>query len=196
LSGKSPRHSWPSRADEEGRLAIVTDAGCGMRWTRCVMRRMTRSRTAKSCGSGAPTLAPKLVKTRSRLTGDGGKKARSPGRARISRNTIAQGRPDDRLVPVVQPRAFCLHADHGCGRHPAFPAPSVLGGRFIRITRTFHAARTKTHIHRHCERSEAIQSPAKTADETLDCFASLAMTEGRFSARDDNRPARCAYEIS
>src|SRR5882724_8164444 len=37
--------------------------------------------------------------------------------------TIAQGRPDDPPVPVVLPRAFLLHADHGCGGHPAFPAP-------------------------------------------------------------------------
>jgi len=27
--------------------------------------------------------------------------------------TIAQGRPDDPPVPVVLPRAFLLHADHG-----------------------------------------------------------------------------------
>src|SRR5438876_7309101 len=48
----------------------------------------------------------------------------SPGRSRISRKTIAQGRPDDPPVPVVLPRAFLLHAGHGCGGHPAFPAPS------------------------------------------------------------------------
>jgi hypothetical protein len=28
--------------------------------------------------------------------------------------------------PVVLPRAFLLHADHGCGQHPAFPVPSLL----------------------------------------------------------------------
>src|SRR5262249_61192881 len=37
---------------------------------------------------------------------DGGKRARSPGRLRISRKTIAQGRPVDPPVPVVLPRAF------------------------------------------------------------------------------------------
>src|SRR5882724_8623420 len=51
--------------------------------------------------------------------------SRSPGRSRISRKAIAQGRPDDPPVPVVLPRAFFLHADHGCGGHPVFPAPSV-----------------------------------------------------------------------
>ena len=65
------------------------------------------------------------VKSVKRLTGDGGNKVWSPGRSRISRKTIAQGRPVVRLVPVVLPRAFFLHADHGCERHPAFPAPSV-----------------------------------------------------------------------
>src|SRR5580692_1367458 len=62
---------------------------------------------------------------------DGGKRARSPGRSRISRKTIAQGRPDDPPVPVVLPRAFLLHADRGCGGHPAFPAPSLVRGREI-----------------------------------------------------------------
>src|SRR6516225_5076001 len=55
---------------------------------------------------------------------DGGKKARSPGRLRISRKTIAQGRPVDPPVPVVLPRAFfCTRTMGACG-HPAFPAPS------------------------------------------------------------------------
>ena len=49
----------------------------------------------------------KVVKTLTRLTGDGGNQAWSPGRSRISRKTIAQGRPDDPPVPVVLPRAFC-----------------------------------------------------------------------------------------
>jgi hypothetical protein len=55
----------PSRSREEGRLAIVTDVGSGMRWTRqrqaqSLRGRMTLQRTAKSCGSGAPTLALSL----------------------------------------------------------------------------------------------------------------------------------------
>ena len=35
----------------------------------------------------------KLAKTLTRLADDGGNQAWSPGRSRISRNTIAQGRP-------------------------------------------------------------------------------------------------------
>jgi hypothetical protein len=46
----------------EGRIAIVTDVGRGMRWTRqCQARRAPRRmmlpRTAKSCGPGAPKQA-------------------------------------------------------------------------------------------------------------------------------------------
>ncbi len=47
----------------EGRFAIVTDVGFGMRWTRQRRRtpmacgRAMRRRTAKSCGPDAPTLA-------------------------------------------------------------------------------------------------------------------------------------------
>jgi hypothetical protein len=33
MSGKSPLEARPSRARKEGRIAIVTDVGRGMRWT-------------------------------------------------------------------------------------------------------------------------------------------------------------------
>jgi hypothetical protein len=35
--------------------------------------------------------------------------------------TIVQGMPDDPPVPVVLPRAFLLHADHGCQPVPGLP---------------------------------------------------------------------------
>src|SRR5579871_6943654 len=37
----------------EGRFAIVTDVGRGMRWTLCALRRTALTRTAKSCGPSA-----------------------------------------------------------------------------------------------------------------------------------------------
>ena len=54
--------SSPVSRSQEGRLAIVTDVGSGMRWTlqrqaQSLRGRMMLQRTAKSCGSGAPTLA-------------------------------------------------------------------------------------------------------------------------------------------
>jgi hypothetical protein len=41
---------------KEGRFAIVTNVGRGMRWTRSCTRRMQRSRTAKSWRPDIPTL--------------------------------------------------------------------------------------------------------------------------------------------
>jgi hypothetical protein len=63
-------------------VRVVTDVGCGMRWTRRRARRSALTRTAKPCGPDAPTLAFKLATMLSHRAGDGGNKARSPGRAR------------------------------------------------------------------------------------------------------------------
>jgi len=89
-------------------LAIVTNAGwdavdaaafCAQRDRRAGWKTCERStargremlqRTAKSCGPGAPMLASSLrmlcrpyrVRTKRQSASDGGKKARSPGRAR------------------------------------------------------------------------------------------------------------------
>jgi hypothetical protein len=56
-SGKSHLEARASQARQEGRFAIVTNVGHGMRWTRGAARRAVRSRTAKSCGLDASTLA-------------------------------------------------------------------------------------------------------------------------------------------
>jgi hypothetical protein len=90
-----------------------------MRWTRWrqaqfVARRMTLSRTVKSRGPGAPTLA---LSSWLRTTNDGGKKARSPGRSRISRNTIVQGMPADAVYPwLLTPVLFSAQAATGATR--------------------------------------------------------------------------------
>jgi hypothetical protein len=107
----------------EGRFAIVTDVGSGMRWTRYVTRRRTY-RVRRSRMVLAPRRWRQVGDDASHHADDGGKRARSPGRLRISRKTIAQGMPAAPAEPVVLPRAFLLHADHGCSPHPAFPAPS------------------------------------------------------------------------
>src|SRR5262249_41792054 len=62
------------RDRHERRLRDAMDAAC------CETNNMTR--TAKSCGPGAPRLA---LSFRRMTRGDGGKKVRSPGRSRISR---------------------------------------------------------------------------------------------------------------
>jgi hypothetical protein len=38
VSPKTAAYPKPSRTRKEGRIAIVTDVGCGMRWTRAVPR--------------------------------------------------------------------------------------------------------------------------------------------------------------
>ena len=56
-------HGLAIPAHTEGRFAIVTNVGLGMRWTRkhdsanILRGRTTLTRTAKPCGPGAPTLA-------------------------------------------------------------------------------------------------------------------------------------------
>jgi len=64
------------------------------------------------------------AKLRMMMRSDGGKRARSPGRPRISRKTIVQGRPVDPARTCGSAACFLLHADHGCDGHPAFLAPS------------------------------------------------------------------------
>jgi hypothetical protein len=64
----------------EGRFAIVTDAGRDAVAAGGAEDESAFLRTAKSYGPDAPTLASSLRKQV--FAGDGGKKARSPGRAR------------------------------------------------------------------------------------------------------------------
>ena len=70
-----------------------------------------------------------------------GQERRSPRRVRISRKAIAQGRPDDPVRTCGSAACFLLHADHGCDRHLAFPAPSSwMSARETSITRAERAA--------------------------------------------------------
>jgi hypothetical protein len=79
------------------------EAGCDGRDD--VAGRAATLRTAKSCGPDTPTLVPSCAKlTLHAMTG-----ARKPGprgEPDISRKTIAQGRPDDPVEPVVTAACF------------------------------------------------------------------------------------------
>jgi hypothetical protein len=57
--------------------------------------------------------------------------------------TIAQGRPGVPARTCGSAACFLLHADHGCERHPAFPAPSVWKRGIDGKTRTQCAARMR-----------------------------------------------------
>ena len=81
---------------------------------------------------GVASAQPGLDKTIS--AGDGGKRARSPGRARRKPlKPLRAGMPGDSGVLVVtRVRSTTTNCTRGrgCNGHPAFPTPS-LGGRFI-----------------------------------------------------------------
>jgi hypothetical protein len=108
-----------------------------MRWTPWRARRDALKRTAKSCGSDAPTLASSwsmmpahhASDDASHHTGDGGNKARSPGRARrkplkpLCRECRREAAHLWRLLVCF---LLCTRG-YGCGAHPAFPAPSLEG---------------------------------------------------------------------
>ena len=107
--------------------------------------------------------------------------SRSPGRSRISRKAIAQGRPDASAKPVCSCAAFCCISrtrDRGCGAHPVFPVPSLMreGKRNAKL-RADHAARPRRRVH---YSFNVIASVAKQSTsphkERMDCFATLAMT--------------------
>jgi hypothetical protein len=130
------------------RVVTNVEAGCDPNFGRgCDGGRLTRARTAKPCGAGAPTRALSSQRSNEPAS-DGSKKARSRGRARSKPSKpTAQGRPVSSAEPVVLPRAFLLHADHGHQPVPGLPcALSFREDKGTPITRTHRAARTKIHV--------------------------------------------------
>jgi len=137
---------------QEGRIAIVTDVGCGERWPRqcrarnrsCRVsllmsegraRRTVLKRTAKPCGPGArgwrqaggdvanPTGFANIFNPPAMEA----KGIRLQGERGISRKPTAQGMPGCSgctcMLVCALPRAHCTR-DRGCSKHPAFPALS------------------------------------------------------------------------
>ncbi len=110
------------------RSSRTLNAGCGGRTSPSAIL----ARTNGVCADGEVVWSwrsdagAKVVKTLSRLTGDGGNQAWSPRRAR--RKPLKPLRREGRLFGSYLwflPRAFHSHGGHGCGQHPAFPAPSL-----------------------------------------------------------------------
>ena len=126
--GRDPNHFITPAvpAHTEGRFAIVTDVGQGMRWTRAAPE--TR---ALICGRRSRVvLTPRRWRQvgGSDSAGDGGKKARSPGRARnMLLKPSRAGMPGDPGATVVTNACAFYHCarGYGCIGHPAFPAPPL-----------------------------------------------------------------------
>jgi hypothetical protein len=80
-----------SRALQEGRIAIVTTRGCGMRWMRRHCWTSDADRDGEIAWSWRPDAGVKPARDEREATE--AIKPGTPGRARISRKTIAQGMP-------------------------------------------------------------------------------------------------------
>jgi hypothetical protein len=110
--------------------AIVTErgAGCdGLLWRQASF---SPDENASSGRRNRVVLAPRpWCQAGGRYpAGDGGNKRRSPGRARISRKTIAWGKPGCLgCTCQIRVHSFAPFSTRRCGRsqRPAFPAPSV-----------------------------------------------------------------------
>jgi hypothetical protein len=99
-----------SRLGKRGVCAIVTkrEAGCDGR-IGDARDYLVRTNGADADGEVAWSWPPDAEAKLAGVTNaasDGGNQARSPGRSRISRKTIAQGMPDDPAEPVVTAASF------------------------------------------------------------------------------------------
>jgi hypothetical protein len=119
---------------QEGRLAIVTKRGAGCGGREAPSRAFMRVDERRSCvRRSRVVLTPRRWRqvAWSYSRGDGGKKAGHRGEHEISRQTIAQGRPDcfrfTCMLVCVFLMCICTR-DRGCSAHPVFPAPSILVG--------------------------------------------------------------------
>src|ERR1700675_1739123 len=116
-------------------------------------------RTAKSCGPDAPTLASSSRRCvgptglrQDISAGDGGKRARSPGRARRKPlKPLRAGTPGDSgelvVTRVLSTNTKCTRG-RGCNGHPAFPTPSVLGRDKVHAQLGRFAPRDRAHVFR------------------------------------------------
>ena len=174
-SGKSSLQIRAIPSHTEGRIAIVTNAGWGAvdaaafcaRWDRRagsletvsdhqVCRREMLLRTAKSCGPDAPDAGVKFAEfcwpnravTKPCPADDGGKRARSPGRARHKplKPLRAGMRGDSGVLVVARVRSITPIAHETAGaagiRHSPRP---LLGAEDKCMTRALRVARAKSY---------------------------------------------------
>ena len=132
----------PARERDVSRSSRTLGWGCDGRGsvvTRFARGRTAMLRTAKSCGPDAPTLASSSREAKL-LWGDGGKQARSPGRAR--RKPLKPLRRGCRVIPAVTVVTtlvwflFLPHARLRVRRAPGIPCALVFEAKDSCTTRT------------------------------------------------------------
>ena len=128
-------------------VRVVTNVGCGMRWTRRCCRRTVSKRTEKACGPGAPTLALSFVDDDPQ--DDGGKRARSPGRARSK--PLKPSRGESRLKPsepvVTRLVCFSTFAREAAGAAGTRLSPRPLFSRVLSSHNSDATRREKAELH-------------------------------------------------
>ena len=154
-------------------------------------------RTAKSCGPDAPTLAsssrmlcrPYRARTKRQSANDGGKRARSPGRARRKPlKPLRAGMPGDSGVLVVaRVRSTTPSAHEAAGAAGTRHSPRPLRGRKIhqslgRIAPRESVCRTTSELHQNYINVIA----RSVSDEAIHSFFALRDGLLRF-ARNDGR---------
>ena len=125
--GRNSFTDSPVPPRQEGRMRYRHETWGGMRWTRVTHETSALSRTAKSCGPDAPTLASSRWDDPLTMVAT---KPGSPGRAR--RKPLKPLRGEGRIVRLTcgdYARVLFSFAREATGAlsTPAFPAPSVWG---------------------------------------------------------------------
>jgi hypothetical protein len=136
-------HFAPSRlVQRDGRVVTKVEVGCDGRGG--LAGRAWPTRTAKSCGPGAPTLALSLADDDPRMMG-----ARQPG-PRARRTPLKPLRREGRLIRLIcgdRRVLFLLHAGHGCQSASGLPCALSFseGHAHVSLGRT-PAARMRTTV--------------------------------------------------
>jgi hypothetical protein len=114
----------------KGALAIVTNVGVGCGGRGCAFDEQRATRTAKACGPDAPMLASSFWEAGfpgATVTKEPGHR----GEHAVNRNTIARGKPDDPVEPVVSNSCAFFTAQEAAGAIGTrfSPLPSLKKGR-------------------------------------------------------------------
>jgi hypothetical protein len=124
---------------QEGRIAIVTDVGSGMRWTQRCRETSALMRTAKSCGPGAPTLALSFC-GKQFLRKRRGQKSPVPGESTKYPLKPLRREGPRRAPPVVTTVCFLpMHTGRGCELAPGLPC-ALLFSRVLLCKPRAHSA--------------------------------------------------------